>query len=366
MEGKIRFGTWEAVCLLVSMLGTKVILNYPRAAAEKAGTAGWLMALFTSLLAIAVFSVISGLYKNMNEKDIIDIGQYVGGAIVRTITGLLVAGFMFLISYTILRLFSEQMKTLAFYTSPISFVSIFFLSGMIFAGFVGIEPVVRFMAVLVPVSIGAYTIYIILLAPNYNITNVLPLLGNGLDRILINGVSDLSGYLELLFLFLIVPFIGSFGNFRKIGYTAIILSSLFLVSLTFAFLLATPYPTSLEIILPAYYLGTLIDYGRFFQRIEPLFIVTWATMGFMYLSAAFYFLVYTIKKTFRLEHVKPLVLPFAVLVFTASFFPGSQMENTRIVAGNIWDVSGIIAFGVTIILLIAANIKKRREKHVCR
>ncbi|MCX7710868.1 MAG: spore germination protein [Clostridia bacterium] len=362
MQEKIKFGSWEAICLLVAMMGTKVILNYPRVAAELAGTAGWIQTLYIVLLATVAFFFIAKLYSRFEGKDLIDISQYLGGSILRIIIGVFVIAFLLFITVSLLRLFGEQMKTLAYVASPISYILVFFLAGMIVVGYFGLEPLVRFMAILVPVSIGAFLIYLVLLAPFYRAGNLFPAFGNGLDKIFIAGIPRISEVSELLFLFLIPPFIGSQKNFKSVGYISLGMTAFFLTSLTMAYICVVPYPAALESSLPAYDIGRIINYGRFFQRIEPLFIITWATMAFMYLSAAFYFTIYTFQKTFKLEHRQPLVLAFAVLTMTICLLPRSLMENIDLLVNNFRFYSGLMTFGVTILLLLAANMKKRRAE----
>ncbi len=344
------------------MMGTKVILNYPRLLMEVAGTAGWLHTLYIALLAFIVFFIIAKLYGRFEGKDLIDVGQYLGGNVVRVIVGMLTVMFMVFISFSLLRMFAEQMKILAYPGSPITFIMIFFLAGMIAIGYFGLEPLVRFMAILVPVSIIAFLTYLVLLAPYYDFSNLTPLFGKGLKSIFIDGIPMVSEMSELFFIFLIVPFVGSQKNFKNIGYGAIGLTTFFMLTMSIAYTCIFSYPVALEIILPAYEIGRIINYGRFFQRVEPLFIITWATMAFMYLGAAFYFSVYSFQKTFRLEHRKPMVLAFAVLIFTVSMLPANLMEDANMIIVYFRYYSGILTFGVVILILSAAVIKKRREK----
>ena len=359
MEKKITFGNWEAVCMLVTMIGTKVILNFPRAAAETAGTAGWIMSLYISILAILAFLIISRLYTPFKGKDLLDIAETAGGKTVRFITGILVLLLIGFLVSSQLRQFSEQMKTISFTDTPISMVMLFFLAGMMAGAYFGIEGIVRFQAILVPVSIAAYIIFLFLLMPDYDINNIFPILGNGGYDIFVRGFTVLSEYAEILFLFLIIPFIGGNKNFKAVGYTSLILSSFFLVSLPLAFLLTIPYPAAMESTLPAFDLGRIINYGRFFQRVEAVFIITWGTMGYMYLSTGFFFLIYVFRKTLGLEYHKPLILPFAVITFSTGMLPKSLMATIDIILKYYRYYYGIVAFAIPILLLIIAGLRKK-------
>jgi hypothetical protein len=65
-------------------------------------------------------------------------------------------------------------------------------------------------------------------------------------------------------------------------------------------------------------MGRLINYGRFFQRVEAMFMLIWAAAALLYLSTVFYFILHIIQKTFKLKYYKPLIIPFAILILNLS------------------------------------------------
>lgn len=361
MEGKITFGRWEAVCLLITMISTKAILNFPRVMAENGGTAAWLLATYISVLAFVGFFIISKLYKKFEGKDLLDIGESIGGKPVKILVGLVIIGFIAILMALILRTFSEEMKTMGLTKSPISFVTLFFMIGIIIGTYYGIEAIVRFQAILVPISIISFTLFIIILLPSSDVANILPILGTGANDIFLKASFRVSAYAELLFLFLIPPFIKTSENFRKAGFSAIAICSLIFVALTFVFTSIYPYPAAIDGFLPAYQLGRIIQFGRFFQRAESVLVVTWATIGFMYLSTAFYFLIYVFKKTFDIKYQRPLILPFAVLIFNISLLPASLVSTIEFETRYFRKWAWTIAFIFPVLLIFIAKVVRGKE-----
>lgn len=359
---KITFGRWEAVSLLITMISAKAVLNFPRTVIEEGGTAGWLTVIFISVTALVCFVIIAKLYASFNRKDLIDIGEDLGGSAGRIIIGIIVVFFLINLMSTVFREFGEQMKIIAFKNSPISFVLLFFVAGVIAASFMGIEAIVRIQSILVPIVVVSYITYIIMLSPYMDISKITPILGNGVQAIFGKGFFRLSEYGELIFLFLLVPFIKTQKNFRAIGYTAIGLNAFFFLSITLTYLLIYSYPIAIENTIPVYQLGLVINYSRFFQRIEALFVTTWAFVGLMYLSTGFYFLIYIFKKTFKLEYTRPLIFPFAVLVFTLSLLPQNLVVTIDQEVDVFRNWAWIITFAMTILLLLAAKILKKGGK----
>jgi len=363
MRNKIVFGKWEAVTVLINVICTKVFLNFPRKVAEDAGTAGWLMTIYVSILAFSAFFIISRLYARFEGKDLIDLGEHIGGSIGRILVGSIVISFLIYMASMYLREFGENMKVISLTASPLSFVIMFFAVGMVIAAYVGLEAIVRFQAIAVPIIATGFLIIIIAVLPIADFKNVTPILGTGAYDIFVSGFFRISIFSELLILFLLIPFLRTHDNFIKTGYTALGISSFFLITSAVVVLAVIDYPVTIESFLPIHRIATLINYGRFFQRIESVFVLIWVGAGLLYLSTAFFFIVYTFKKTFKLEYYKPLILPFAVLVYNLSFLPPNLMTAIQLETQYFRTWSWLVTFGMTIILLVMARfIKKPLQK----
>lgn len=364
MNNEITFGRWEGICLLITMISTKAILDFPRIMVEGAGVAGWILSVYISVLALIGFWIINKLYRGFSGKDILDIGESLGGKPLKIILGTVIWIFIMLMMTVSLRLFGELIKSMGFDISPPSFLMLFFFAGVLFGAYVGIEAIVRFMAILVPVSVISFTIFIVALMPLSDINNIFPLLGNGAYEIFVKGSLKLSCFSELLFLFLIVPFLKTQENFKKSGFIAILLSAVVFLSITLLFITIYPPPVGREEILPAYQLGRTIEYGRFFKRLESILIITWSTIGFMYLSTIFFFSAYVFKKTFNLKYYRPLLLPFGVISFSFSMIPERLMNVTEFQAKYYRNWGWTVTFGLVILLLAFANKKKHKNQHI--
>lgn len=362
MGNKIVFGRWEAVTLMINMICTKIFLSFPRAAVEIAGNASWILVIYDSAIVFGLFFVISGLYRRFEGKDLLDVGEHIGGSVGRIVVGSIVLAFLVTFTSIILREFTEDMKVIAFTLSPISFVTMFFLVSMTVGAYFGIEAIVRFHAITVPVIAIGYLVIIVAVLPFTDYTNMLPILGLGPVNIFFKGIQGISAFSELLMLFLIVPFIKTDKNFRKIGFTALGFSTLFLLVSAPVFIAALPYPAAMESFIPIYQLARLINYGRFFQRVEPLFMVVWVSAALLYLTASFYFIVYIFRKTFALRYHKPLILPFAVIIFTLSLLPPNLVSVVELEHMILRRYSPIVTFAVTILLLLIARAIKRNRK----
>lgn len=362
MERKITFGQWEAICMLVTLLTTKVILNYPRVLASIGGPAAWFLNIYYFLIATVVFFIITKLYGRFEGKDLLEIGESIGGKPVKVIVGIIILGFIIGLTSIYLRTYSEEMEVISLNYSPLSFVMVFFTIGLIFSSYLGLEPIVRIQAFIIPIMVLFLITFTIALLPLVDFSNFTPILGTGAMNVFVKGASKLGGYQDLIFLFLITPFIKKGGEFRKIGYKTITISSIMFLLITFIFTGIYPYPSILEGYIPIYELARMISFGRFLERFESVFIIVWALLGLTYLSIMFYFIIHVFRKTFDLQYQRPLILPFAILVFCLSVIP-DRLMNTINLAISFRDWAFLVVFCMFIsILILGRYICKGKHK----
>ncbi len=361
-EAEMNIGNWEMAALVILILCTKIFLSFPRLMAESAGQAGWILSIYVSLITITVFWFMLRLYKKHYGKDLIDLGEHIGGAAGRIFVGLIIIGFTIYVNSVILREFSEDMKIISLSISPISFVSLFFLAAMIISAYVGLEALVRMNAIAVPIISLGYIIIMLGVGRYYDLSKIMPLFGLGFKQIFINGITRISIFSELLIVFMLTPNLKKFNNFKKSTYIGIVISSVFLTISSLVYLLVFAYPHATESFLPIYQLARLVDYGSFFQRGESVFLLIWAVAAMLYLSLGFNVLLQSFKKTFKLDHYKPLILPFAVIIFTLSLMPPNLMSVIELDTGYLRKWGFIISFGFAILLFVLAGLKKTKKK----
>jgi spore germination protein (amino acid permease) len=363
MKSKIIFGRWEAIAFILNLLITQVILGFPRSMVETGKTAGWMIPIYATGIILICFAVISRLYSPFEGKDILEIAEETGGDILRIVIGLLFLIYLVFIISVVLREFAEDMKVVALPASPISFVTMFFLVGMIVGAYAGLEALVRCNSYIVPIIIGGLLVIIIGCVPFFNAYNLMPVLGSGIPNIFGRGFLKISMFSALSILFFIAPYIKTKKNFRSVGYISIAIAGFLFTLTTAAYLLVYPFPVALERFLPVYNLARLINFGRFFQRIESIFVLIWAASALLYLSGGFFLILHVFRKTFKLDYYKPLIIPMSILIFTISLLPPNLLSAVELEQRYFRNYIWILTFVIPIILLLFAGwIKKSRKK----
>jgi len=366
-ENKITFGRWETVNLLIDLICTKCILYYVRMLNHHAATASWIMSLYLSVVIIIVFAVLISLYKKFEGEDIIEISETAGGKPLKIIVGLIITTVLLFLMMSMMREFSEEIKTISLPTSPLIFIMMLFLIGAVVGSFLGIEAIIRYHAIMVPVITVIYLLIIIGVIPHMDINNIYPILGSGAKKIFADGLLKISVYGELLILFLLPPFIKSYKSLRSSGFIALGISSFILGISALAYTMVVPYPKNLQSFLPIYQLTKLVRFGRSFQRIEAAFVFIWAMIILLYVTTIFYFTIYAFSRAMGLKYIRPLILPFALILLSISFIPEGLSDAVRIEEMIMGSWLWIAIFAAVGLIFIAASIrskKRRREDEV--
>lgn len=355
----INTGIFENICMLVTLTSAQTYLGMPRLVAESAGSAGWLMILYLSLIALLLVFLVIWLYKGNEGLDIIDISDKLGGLPVKILTFILVEAIVFAASSLTLRQFAEDMKIISLSMSPISYVTMFFIVGALIACLLGIEAISRASSIIVPVIFAGFVILTLSVIGRGNILNLTPLFGPGPKKIFFDSlpkVSIFSGYIIIL---VIAPFLKKYENIKKTGLYGVIISAFIMLVAVVTYTLVIPYPVSTQYFLPSFQLARMINYGRFFQRLESIFVFTWASTAILYLSILIYIGVYIFTKTFGLKYYKPICFSFFTIVFTLSLLPENLPVTVMIESQIMRNYMFLITFIYIILLLALTKVFKK-------
>lgn len=365
MDQKMTIGNFEAACVLLNLISSKIILDFPRTVSEDAGSAAWLMILLDSVVVYLLFLLMSRYYRNFAGKDLLDVSEIALGEVGRILTGIIFLVQFLYVTHVVLRQFAEDIKVISLTSTPVSIVILLFSIGMIVGAYLGLEAISRLHVLAMPLLAAAFILILLFNVPRYDVSRLAPWFGLGVNTILQKGIINLSYFSEVIALFFLMPFLKKKKSFAEIGRYGIFFSGVFLVLSSLCYLMVYQYPTSTEFFLPVYQMARTIKIGRFFTRIESAFIIIWASSAFLYLSASLYFITYIFQRTFNLKYRKPLIFPFIILLFTLSLVPENLYSTLASEMQIYRTFSWIITLIFPIILLIIASArlgtKKSRE-----
>jgi len=356
-EGK--FGIQEAVCLTTIAIFAKVFFSSPATLAGLVGTAGWYMTIISAAVALIGFLFIYLLLKRFPGKDLAEIFDISLGRFFGFIFSGVLSLYILYIAVTRLSEFNEVIKVYAFPLSPNWFINGLFIICVFVLSRLGLESIARLSKLLIYIMIAGLILVLALGSQNYHINNIYPILGHGLDKTILTGIARSSVYGEVIILGI---FAGSFQGakyIKKEGIISIGLSALLISVSVLALLLTFPYYTLQEITAPMYGMATLIDYGRYLQRVEPIFLFIWIISTLISTTIVFYSFVWIYCKMFRIQDKKPVILGSAVVLFAVSLM---HKDISSVIYGSVPFIRSYGSTAIFVLPLLALIIAALRKK----
>ena len=288
------------------------------------------------------------------------------GKWLKFIVGIAYIGLFIMIAGTLFRYFSEFLKIIYFKETPIILIMLVFLVGTVIANRIGFKAISHAALAIVPIVLISMLVIFFSTAESFNVNQLFPIFGYGINESFLSGISNVFAFGGIAFLYFLMPFLKSTKNFKKISVIAIIISSIYLLLSVVSLLLVFSFISDTDLALSIYSLTRKIEYGRFFQRTDALFILLWILLIFTYLSTILAFCLNIFKKISNISNSKSMTYCFALLLFAV----GLVCKNTAITQYIKKDVYKyyeiILVFVVSMLILILGNIKYRKKHKLAK
>ena len=353
-----KIGNLEAIALLLIVSTNHLLLNMPQTIIDTCGSASLLNIIYSTILVfIIAYILLFLLFKNFPSCDILDISNYLGGKILKNAIGIICAIYLLSVSSVFLRNFAEGLKLIYFFDAPIIYILLFFLFVCSIANFFGPKTIIRTNLFIVPVVLIGLIIIFIFAIPNIQVERIFPILGYGAKETFLVGITNTFAFNGLFFVFFLRPLMLQTNKFQKIISSSIIITSIFILCSVGILLLAFPFIFSVQEISPIYFIIRNIKFGRFFQRPEALFVLTWIFGVMSYLNCILFIVLKIFKDLTNVKSIKNLSFPFTCIILFLALLP-KDMSQIRWLEDVIYKYGTlIISFVLLTIVLISSNIK---------
>ena len=199
---------------------------------------------------------------------------------------------------------------------------------------------------------------------NFSFNRVFPIMGTGFVNTFILGIGNIYAFSGIAFLYFLPPLLKKPENFKKVSIGACILFAIYLILTVSIILFMFSYFINTDEILPLYVVARYIEIGTFFVFLESIFLLIWMIIFACYLSIVVRFCMLIFKKITNIKQIKALSYPFAILVLSIALIPNTYASAKQYEA----TVYPYIILGLDyifcILLLIFANLKRRKERKV--
>ena len=117
-------------------------------------------------------------------------------------------------------------------------------------------------------------------------------------------------------------------------------------------------------IMPLYSAARHIEFGKFFQRLESIFLLIWILQMVCYLSIVSKISISIFKKITNINDEKPIIFVFGLLIFAISLLPANYAIS-KFIEDYIYNYMVIIiSIFLGLSLLILAYLKKKKKKEL--
>ena len=271
--------------------------------------------------------------------------------------GILYISFLLIVPMFVIKNFSENLQLIYFRTSPLIFIVLFFIVSSTIANKFSIKVLAKANLIIIPIVFISIIVILLSSIKNFSPQRVFPILGYGVNETFFKGLANLFSFSGIGYLLFLNPFINKTTEFKKISIISIIISGIYLFLSVTCILLSLAFTFKSGESFSLYLLTRNLEYGRFIQRIDAVFILIWIISTISYISIAIYFCIYIFKKLTKICDSSSMNYTVNLFILTLLILPGNFATINNLI-GKIFKFSSLILiFGLSIIILILANLK---------
>lgn len=357
-----KIGTVEAIALIVTIIINQIILNLPDVIISTTGSSSWINVIYISIIAIIFCALICKLFKPFNSNDILDVSEYLGGKVLKFIIGIAYFAFFIFISGISLRYLANSIKLIYFEETPIIFLLMFFFFPTVIACKSGIKNIAQVNLMFMPILLISMLIILFATVKDFIPQRIFPILGFGADKTFLVGINNIFAFSGFAYLYFLIPILKNPEQFKKVAFISTIISAIYLFLSVICLLMMFSFISFSEELLSVYLLTRMIEFGRFFQRIDAIFILIWILAMISFLSISSFFSIYVVDKLVRFKNPDELSYCIASFIFVVALSIKNIVQIKFIQDAVFKYVIISLVFVVSFIILILANLKHRKEK----
>lgn len=294
--------------------------------------------------------------------DILDIAEYLGGKLLKSIIAFFYIIFLIINAVLIVRSFSESIKIIYFNSISLLTIIVFFVATSCIANLFGLKVLSKTNLIIAPLVLISILVIIFSSTQDFVPQRLLPIFGYGFSKTFLQGISNIFLFSMIAYLFLIGPMLKKQKDYKKVAVTSVTISSLYLIANVICLQLVFPFIYETKEHLSVYLLIRMSRGGDIIQRFISVFFFIWILSVLCYLGISLFFSVHVTKKMTNLSNSKYITFCFGSLIIGISLIVSDFSKYTIFIEQLFKPAISIFLFGINIIILILASIKMKIHK----
>lgn len=359
---KNKLSHFEAICFVLICMINEIILNVAQNYVISVGTGAIINLVLVSTIAFVFCFIISKLFKNFSNSNLIDISDFLGGKILKFIIGFIFILFFIILVCFAISNFSYLIKTIYFQKSPILFISLFFVASMLISNLIGFDSLKKVACLIIPFIILSMILVFVTSLKSYTPYRLTPILGHNVQHTFVYGITNLYGFSIIIYYYFLMPFLRNKQKYFKIIKHSFFITFIILLLIIISLLSNFPSFDNSEEINSMYLLTRSIELSEFLQRVDALFVLLWIISNFVYISILLFWIIEIFGNLFNFENKKMLSFPLSSIILGLIIYIYNN-QLTQFIKTDIYKyISIILIFGIGFLILCFANLKKKLKK----
>lgn len=360
MEEKLNY--LEASFLIVIVVITHIILEFPNVIIKSTGSASVLNIVYITFLSLLFFILVAELLKPFEGNNILYVAEYVGGNPLKKFLSIIYITYFIFISALIIRGFSETLKVVYFPKANIAFIVLAFILVAVLAVSFGYRNIIKANTLLVPLILFTMIIVFVSSLKSFDTSRIYPLLGKGVNETFLKGVGNIYTFGGLIYIFLIGPSLKNIKDFKKVGILSIALSATYLLLSVASTLMLFPFMNNGTDVLSVYLSTRTIHFGNFLPRSDAMFMFVWIFNFLLYISVIILYIGKVHKESFNAKNQTISTLVSALIIFIVAMLPQNSLQILFLKNVVYKNLALAIVFLISPIILFIGYLKKTRLK----
>ena len=282
----------------------------------------------------------------------------------KVFVGIAYIALLVLFATSIIKNLSETLRIIYFKNSPVLFITLFFIISSIVCNKFPLKVLAKANLIISPIVFAAVMIILVSSIKNFMPQQIFPILGYGVDRTFLSGLSNIFSFSGMLYLLFLPPLLDKPDKLKRLSIVAVIISSLYLLLSVTCLLLSLSFSLSSDESFSLYVLTRSLEYGRFVQRVDAIFILVWIISIISYINIPIFFCINILKKITNIHRTTSVNFAINLLILVIAILPIEYAFFTNVL-GKVLQYSFLVLFfGISIPILICANFKPKLKKVV--
>lgn len=358
-KGRIS-GLQMSLLMYANIISTGILL-LPGNTFEQAGRDMWISPMWGSLSGFLTVWIAYRLNRFYPSATLIQCSQHILGRLLGKAVGFFYLFLYLYVGGTTLRQYGDFLVGAFLNYTPLLMVMGCLALASAFAVRAGLEVLARLSDIFTPIMILLWLIIVLLLLPELEIKQMLPILEDGIKPSLQGSVAILNLNSLYFFIFSLLPFVVDRQNGLKWGMYSVLAATLTLVMTNLAALLLFGSITG-NFVYPVMNAARYISYADFFENLEALVMAIWIGGTFIKVGLIHYLLAMDTAHWLDLSDYKPLALPMGLLLTCFGIWLTPNLpELTRFLGVINPYIGAIFYILIPVALLVIAALRNEKR-----